>query len=285
MKDFWKKILAMDRRVIYSLIGLSVFLPFLLPLGLPMQITPPVQRVFDAVEAIPPHDKPLFLVCDYSPATMPELHPMAGAILRHCFARGIRVILYGGLYPQGTGVAQMALNEVIQEFPEAVNGEDYVFLGYVPGLTAVVLSIGEDIHKTFTRDFFGVDLANHTMLKEVRNYDDIPLLIDLSGGPVPRTWVIFAGARYGQEIAVGTTAVSAAEWYAFLQTGQFLGMLGGMKGAAEYETLLERNNLYRGRKPASIGMDAQTISHIVIVLLIALGNVGYFISRKKRREG
>jgi ABC-type Fe3+ transport system substrate-binding protein len=120
------------------------------------------------------------------------------------------------------------------------------------------------------------------MMKEVRNYDDIPLLIDLSGGPVPRTWVNYAGARYGQEIAIGTTAVSAAEWYAFLQTGQFMGMLGGMKGAAEYEALLERNGLYKGRKPASIGMDAQTISHVLIILLIVLGNVGFFVTRKKK---
>jgi hypothetical protein len=280
--EFWQKFLAMDRRIIYILISLSVIIPLLIHIGLPTVVTPPVQRVFDAIEAVPPNDKPLLIACDYSPSTMPELHPMAEALLRHCFAREIRVILYGGLYPQGVGVAQIALNEVTQDFPNAVNGEDYVFLGYVPGLSAVVLSMGEDIHRTFTQDYYGEDLANHPMMKEVRNYDDIPLLIDLSGGPVPRTWVNYAGARYGQEIAIGTTAVSAAEWYAFLQTGQFMGMLGGMKGAAEYEALLERNGLYKGRKPASIGMDAQTISHVLIILLIVLGNVGFFVTRKKK---
>jgi hypothetical protein len=280
--DFWQKFLAMDRRIIYVLIAIAVIIPLLIHIGLPTVVTPPVQNVFDAIEAIPPNDKPVFLVCDYSPSTMPELQPMAEALLRHCFARGIRVILYGGLYPQGVGVAQIALEEATRDFPDIVNGKDYVFLGYIPGLSAVVLSMGEDIQRTFTQDYYGDDLKTHPLMSDVRNYDDIPLLIDLSGGPIPRTWVNYAGARYGQEIAIGTTAVSAAEWYAFLQTGQFMGMLGGMKGAAEYEELLESHGLYMGRRPASIGMDAQTIAHILIVLLIVLGNVGFFLTRRKR---
>ena len=54
-----------------------------------------------------------------------------------------------------------------------------------------------------------------------------------------------------------------------------VGLLGGMKGAAEYEKLSEN----QGR--AMRGMDPQSIIHFLIIFFVILGNVGYFISKKK----
>jgi hypothetical protein len=280
---FWESFLRLDRRWIFLLMGLSVLIPLVTRVEMPTQVTPPVQNLFDAVDAIEPETKPLLLVFDYDPSTEPELAPMATAILRHCFARKIRVILYGGLYPQGAGMAQLALEEVAREF-DVESGSDYAFLGYVPGVGAVILSIGEDIKNTFGRDYYGVDLDSLPMLAGVKNYDDIPLVVDMSGGSVPQLWMLYAGARYGEDIGVGTTAVSAAQYYPFLQTGQFVGMLGGLKGAAEYEKLNDDLGVRQDRKRATIGMGSQSISHLLMIALIVLGNIGFFVAGRKRRS-
>ena len=280
---FWSKFLKLDRRWVFLMIGLSVLIPLVARISMPTAVTPPVQNLFDAVDAIEPDGKPLMLAFDFAPDTEPELMPMATAILRHCFAKGIKVILYGGLYPQGAGMAQLALEEVTAEY-DAESGIDYVFLGYVPGAGAVVLSMGEDIKGTFGRDYYGVRLDSLPMLNGVRNYDDIPLVVDISGSSVPILWVLYAGARYGQEVGVGTTAVSAAQYYPFLQTGQFAGMLGGLKGAAEYEKLNEDAGVRQIRKRASIGMGSQSIAHILMIALIVLGNIGYFVTVRKGRN-
>jgi len=66
----------------------------------------------------------------------------------------------------------------------------------------------------------------------------------------------------------------ATSFYPFLSSGQMVGLLGGLKGAAEYEMLLKKPGM--GQK----GMDAQSVSHLVIVLMIVWGNVGYFLKRK-----
>ena len=64
---------------------------------------------------------------------------------------------------------------------------------------------------------------------------------------------------------IGPTAVSAPKYYAFISSGQLKGMLGGMKGAAEYEQLLAKHypdagGALRGTRlfTATKGMDAQT---------------------------
>ena len=71
------------------------------------------------------------------------------------------------------------------------------------------------------------------------------------------------------------------------------GILAGMPGAAEYENLvnnfmkndLENENIVNFENilpgKATSRMSAQSLAHIVMVLFIIIGNVSYFLSRKK----
>ncbi len=277
------RILKADRRYVFGLVFLCVLIPLLLPLGLPTSVTKPVQDLYDEVDKIPPNGPPLLLSFDFDPSTEPELYPMVLAVLRHCFAKNIRVIGMVLFPPGGVGLAERAISQAAGEYGKQ-SGVDYTFLGFLPGYSAVILSMGEDIHRTFPQDHRGVDMDSLPMMGDVQNYDDIPLLISVSGSAVPLAWLIFAGSRYHQEIGCGTTAVSAAQYYPYLQTGQFVGMLGGLKGAAEYEYLIEKAGFTKARKTASIGMDAQSIVHLMIIFLIVLGNIAYFSVRRKTKK-
>lgn len=280
---FWEKLMKLDRRWVFLLIALAVLIPFLKPLRLPISVTKPVQDIFDEVESIPPEGPPLLIGTDYAPATAPELDPMLHALLRHCFSTKRRVMLLA-LYAEGAGMAKAGLDFVLPEFPDAQSGVDYVFLGYQPGISAVVLSLGEEIRRAFPTDAYNVPLDSLPMMADIHNYDDIAFMMDLSGSSIPMTWVMYAGARYGQRIGVGTTAVSAAQYYPFLDTGQFRGMLGGLKGAAEYEKLIRKAGYTKARETATIGMDAQSVAHLVILFLIIIGNVSFFASKSHRKK-
>jgi hypothetical protein len=90
-------------------------------------------------------------------------------------------------------------------------------------------------------------------------------------------------------VAVGCTAVSAPKFYAYLDSGQMIGLLGGLKGASEYERLLtdaypSTRAVYADRMVfnAMRGMDVQTIIHVVIIAFIVIGNVAYFLSRRRQ---
>ena len=55
--------------------------------------------------------------------------------------------------------------------------------------------------------------------------------------PGTKEWVQQVQARFHLPMVSGCTAVSAPEYYPYLQSGQLQGLLGGMAGAAEYEKL------------------------------------------------
>jgi hypothetical protein len=81
-------------------------------------------------------------------------------------------------------------------------------------------------------------------------------------------------ARFHIPMISGCTAVSAPEYYPYLQSGQLKGLLGGMAGAAEYEKA-------RGEKgSATKGMDAQSLAHFFVALCILLGNLVQWSKRR-----
>ncbi len=271
-----EKFLHIDRRYIFILVALGVIVPLIFPLGLAVTTSPPVERVYNEIESLKP-GTPVLVSVDYDPSTEPELSPMTTAILRHCFARDLPVIITV-LHPGGPGLA-LEISDRISKEAGAVYGEDYVFLGYKVGSSAVILSIGQDFRVSFPADYFNTPIDEIPLMKDVKNYNDIGLVVTLSGSTFPDMWVAYGHERYGQKVAAGVTAVMAADYYPFLQTGQLVGLLGGLKGAAEYEKLINRPD--DGLK----GMDAQTIVHLLIVAFIVLGNVAYIlVQRAKRRE-
>jgi hypothetical protein len=271
-----EKFLHIDRRYIFILVAVGVIVPLLFPLGLAVTTSPPVERVYNEIESLKP-GTPVLVSVDYDPSTQPELSPMTTAILRHCFARDLPVIITV-LHPGGPGLA-LEISDRISKEAGAVYGEDYVFLGYKVGSSAVILSIGQDFRVSFPADYFNTPIDEIPLMKDVKNYNDIGLVVTLSGSTFPDMWVAYGHERYGQKVAAGVTAVMAADYYPFLQTGQLVGLLGGLKGAAEYEKLINRPD--DGLK----GMDAQTIVHLLIVAFIVLGNVAYIlVQRAKKRE-
>ncbi len=273
--NVFEKMLAIDRRWIFLAIGIAVIVPFFFPLGLPVVVTPPVQHLYDAVDEIHPNDAPLLLSIDYAPATLPELEPMAMAILRHAFERDVNVVVMT-LHPAGYGLAERAVLNAAEEMGQEY-GTDYCFLGFQPGTSAVILGMGVNIATVFPEDAYGTPLVEIPMMDGLRNYDDIPLVISLAGWSAAEAWVYYAYQPFGQAVGAGVTAVMATDFYPYLSSNQLVGLLGGMRGAAEYEVLI--GNLDKGVQ----GMDSQSIIHIMIIILIFAGNIAYFGARRRRK--
>ena len=54
------------------------------------------------------------------------------------------------------------------------------------------------------------------------------------------------------------------------------GMMGGLAGAAEYETLVQASGT------ATEGMRPQSVVHLIIIAFIILGNVMYFLYGRQK---
>ena len=270
---FLETLAKIDKRYIFVLIALTVIVPLLFPIGMPITVTSEVKAVYDHIERIPPGSA-ILVALDYDPAALAELYPMTIAVLRHAYSRKIRVIGMT-LWPTGATLGNLAMREAAEGIAQA--GEDYVYLGFVTGGLAVIMGMGEDISDVFPKDYSGNPISEIPAMKGIKNYKDIALIVDLAAGSTPETWIVFAGTTYDQTIAVGCTAVSAVGYYPYLNSKQIIGLIGGMKGAAEYEKLMD------ARGTATSGMDSQSITHIAIILLIVIANISYFAARREER--
>ena len=86
-------------------------------------------------------------------------------------------------------------------------------------------------------------------------------------------------------VVSGASAVTAPQLYPYYPK-QLLGILGGIKGAAEYEQHLSEVYVQFDDtpKPAIKMMGSQTLAHVVVMIFIVIGNVVYFRSRREARK-
>lgn len=250
---------------------------------------------------------------------------------------------------------------------------DYVNFGFKPNLFAIVIGMGDNIATTMKVDAEGRKVETLPMMRGITNYTEMNLVVEFSGSVAGGTWIVYARPKFGLNVAVGVTAVMAADQYPFLQSGQLIGMLSGLKGAAEYEKLVDvfavndqpfsreklndpsvkdmirittqpvatfttdefaefldrysqhkdllekyrvekdgkiqinwsqippehaeqlgffvmdelqrkANHIKYAFKTARVGMNAQSVAHIVMILFIVIGNLGYFAQKLSEKK-
>lgn len=278
----------LDRRWIFLLMGISVAIPIIFEIRFPEKPTKLAEEVFNQVESLEEGDKVL-MAWDYDPASEGELSPMAKSFILHCASKKLKMYFLT-LIPVGQQLIDDDINAVIKtDFPDLVYGEDYVNLGYKPGYEGVIKVIVTNLRELYTTDARGTNVDQIPMCKDVTNIQDMDLIVNVSSGyPGSKEWVQYAATPYGDKfnMVAGCTGVQAPLLYPYIPQ-QLKGLLGAIKGAAEYEMLVVEK--YGGDNPRPIyqegirRMGPQLIAHILMIALIIVGNIVFFMQRK--REG
>ncbi|NLJ36544.1 MAG: hypothetical protein GX358_10005 [candidate division WS1 bacterium] len=274
MKKSLTKLEGLDRRWIYLIIFIAVLVPFITRLDLPVgRHSPSTTAIYDYIEELPPGSI-IAIAFDYGPSAMPELEPAVRAMVRHAFERDHRIFAMT-IHPQGALMIRRVLYPLAEEYGKQA-GVDYINAGFKPGGVAVILGMGRDIVRVFEdTDARGQRLSSMPMMQDLRTYDDIAILVDLAANTLPLAWVAYAHEQYRVQIGAAVTAVVATDLYTFWKSGQLVGLINGLKGAAEYEDLVSHPGW------GVQGMSSQSIAHVLIILLIVLGNISYFASRRR----
>jgi len=274
-----------ERRVIFVFIFVAVAAPILFPITFEEKATAVVRGLFDRIESLPPGSKVL-ISFDYDPAMAPEVQPMANAISMHCLARGDKVV-FMCLWATGQTLLNNTINDVIRpRFPNLVDGVDYVNIGYKAGNEGVLNVIVSDIKKMFPTDVNGVPLDSVPIFDDINSCADFDLIVALGGGkPGPKEWVLFVGDPADVPVGVGVAAVVAPQLYPYYPR-QVIGILGGIKGAAEYESeLVDTHPEFADMdKPGLRMMGPQTLAHMVIMAFIVIGNIAFFRGRRRSKD-
>jgi hypothetical protein len=287
--NIFEKLMALDRRWVFLLLVIVCVAAFYIPFEVPIITEPETEKIYDFIDSLPEGDI-VFVAVDYDPNSLAELHPMTYTIVEHAWRKKLRII-FTALSQNGPGMVDQAIRDLTDslaqpaeyngvQYPgrEIVNGVDYTFLGYKPYYALVIAGMGQDFSLPFPTDYYGTPLDSIPMMKGVINYDQVACVVSISGGTIADAWIAYGQGPFGFPLFFGLTGVMTAQYYPFYGSGQVSGLMGGLLGAAQYEELADNP----GR--AKEGMKIQLMSHLVIILFIVMGNIGYFAERRRQRR-
>ena len=281
-----------DRRWIFLVMALAIVVPLYLPLGFPIKPRPMTKAAFNAVEELKPNDVVLVSM-DLDPASTAELEPYYRAVILQLKRKNVR-LAFTTLWYQAPPLVERWLRETV-DVPIAPAGTpgytgdpdraytrnlDYVYLGFREGKQNTMLGMGADLHHVFdgkTDD--GTPLESIPWMKTVRSLGDFKLLVLVSAGsPGAKEYVQYVQNRYSLRMVAVTTAVSTTDLAPYYQSGQLLGIVAGLSGAAEYEVLVGKPSI------GVEGADVLNAGHGVVIIAIVLGNLAYFAGRRRKRK-
>lgn len=256
--NFFERMQNLDRRWIYIVVALAIIIPLMIPYNSDNVTSPPTENLYQMIDSFAGReDRAVLLSFLHDASTMSELYPMEIAIIRHCFERNIKVFALSFL-TSGAPIIDYAFNSVKEEYPDIKSGVDYCNFGYKPQPMAIVLGMGDNIANAVNTDAEGRKLESLPIMKRINNYNEMNLVVEFSGSTAGTYWIYYARPKFGVNVALGVTAVMAADEYPYLQSGQLIGMLSGLKGAAEYEKLVDVFAAYRDPKvDYRVKMDAE----------------------------
>ena len=268
----------LDRRWIFLAMLLAVAIPILARLVFPEEVSKQSKMVFDAIDDLPDGSN-ILLAFDFDPASQGELLPMAQAFTRHCSIKGHKQY-YMALWPLGSPMVDLSINTIEEEYPDMVYGENYMKFSYKAGGEAVIRMITQDLRGMFPLDSQGTQLDDIPMTKNIKNIQDMELIINVSAGdPGTKQWVQFAATPFGITTVSGCTGVQAPQMYPYIPK-QLAGVLG-----AEYEAALDEAypSIAANKKAqeAKRRMGPQLVAHSMMIVFILVGNWIFFVARKR----
>jgi hypothetical protein len=282
---------TLDRRWVFLMMLWAVLMPIYF-IGVTGRTFPEVpsalaHATFDEIDRLSPGD-PILLAFDYEPGTEGELGPMATAFTKHAASKRLRMYFIT-LVPLGAQMIDDVVRKVITaDYPHLVYGTDYVNLGFKSGNEGVIKVIVTNLRELYTTDSRGTAMQDIPMMQGITNIQQMKLIANVSGSyPGTKEWVQYAATPYPAiRMVAGATGVQAPLLYPYVPQ-QLPGLLGAIKGAAEYEKLVV--DAYGGPNPdpkyleALRRMGPQLVAHLLIIMLIIAANVVFFVDRRVTR--
>lgn len=279
MSGLFLRLQRLDRRVIYVALAVGVAVPLIVHAIMPLTVSPSTRMLYKAIERVP-KEKMVIISVDWDAATRGENEPQTEAVMRHLMKRDIRFGIISFLNPWGPQFGQLVAERASKDLGKKY-GVDWVNLGFITGGAIVLRSfvLCEDLVSFLRgRDAYGRPLRKMTVMRGIKDFSDIAMVVEFTGGGGLEDWIAYANALKGTPVGHGCTAVIAPRRYQFIDSGQLKGMLVGLVGAAEYRAMVDREL----PKLLQRMVNSQSVAHALIIILILLGNAGYLAARRRR---
>jgi len=289
--SLWEKLERIDRRVLYVLLWIVVLPILLYPLNLPVVIGDLTKEYHRQIEQIP-SGAVVVLAFDLGPAGWPELGGMCYGSMQHLFwmihEKGIKVVMLT-YWATGAPLITNCFEGVYGPMDQmgAVYGTDWVNLGYIAGGEVGMSNFATNVWGAKPTDYQGTLVSTMPLMQNVRTIQDVYMLVSIESGTPGyeeylRQWWT---RKTTLKILVGALGVSIPGVEPYRPT-RIQSYIPGGRGASEYILLLgETDPNIPASQPGKIAVgvtDALSTSHILVIVFVIIGNIGYFLRPRRK---
>ena len=270
-----KKILNIDRRIVWVIVLILLGVPIARPIGLPIHVEQITREYYNAIENLPPGSI-VFACIDLEAGLWGELGAQAIQTTQHLFDKDIffiEVVFYRA--DAQTVFETMVLSEVNKRNKEY--GVDWVNLGYIEGKETAMAAVARNFLYS-GKDAYGNDLASLSLMQKATPMEDVDLFLQIQGSGYNVAAIRQFPVPFNVPAISGTMSMGLPEILTYYDAGIIDGILNGLPGAAQYEFLRKSPGL------ALRGMDAISLSHIFLLCLMLVINILYVYDRYQERE-
>jgi len=272
-RTIWDRIQTVPRWVLYVTVIISMIIPLLNPLGLPIPISPQTRSMYEALETLKEGDR-FVMFLDYGSGSMAFHEPGFLAVAYQTIQQGANMIILSTA-EEGPMMYNLMIAKLKPVLDNAgyVYGENYVYLGYLAGQETALAAVASDIWSAFPTDNFNTPLEDLLLMQEVHNYADYTMLIAYTMGS-PESFVRQFNTQFDVITHIHCGEMMTPTILPFYASGQITGLINGGVGAAELEVLI-------GRPGDAVKLtDVYSFSNIVVFVFLILGNIGYFMKNR-----
>ena len=268
--------------MVYAILLIVITVPILMHSSVPVPVDPTTLSLYQFIQKLPPNSL-VVESFDYATAVVPELHPQAIVVTQQMFLRPLKVLFVAN-DPNGPSLSEAVLDTINKN--NRTYGVDYANLGYIPN-TATLIGMLSNIAEFLPLDTYGNPTASLPIIKEFPAAKQASLVITFDDDSSSlNNYLQYWEGRANIPVAVGATATLAPGYMPLYSSGQLVGVLFSVRGAAEYESLLHQEyDCCLGMSGASSVMVALSASHLLIVAMVIFANAAFFIGRAAAKRG
>lgn len=254
-----------------------LIIPVVSPLGIPITVSDYTQEAYNIIDALPP-DSTVILIPSVDVALWPEEESFARAVIWHLSSRPLKwaMIHFGA---DAVLLSKTALDfvDIPNNFPDKEYGKDYVFMNYIVGGETGVTALLTDVHSQYRTDYFGTPIDELEIMQYLKDHNDIDLVVYITGSDAPMPVRVFH-TTFDIPLIMAPTIGWFPTFIPYYNAGQMQGLVGGVRGGAEYELLVNRPGM------GLAITDALSIAFLYTIALLILGNIHELSTRLGKNE-
>lgn len=261
------------RKMIYLLVLVATIVPMIYTVGLPVVVSKQTSDLYEFIEKLPPNSNVAIAFAAYA-GMYPDAQAATRAGLVHLFRRPLNIVLWHNS-PDGPMLLGGELKYV--KMGSRIYGKDHVILPYVAASEATTSAMGTNIRGVFSVDSFGTPLDQIPLMKNINKATDFSLHIVMAAAGGNEEWAVRQwNIPHRVPIGAFTISIVYPALIPYWRTGAIVGMTNGVRGGAEYESLVGAPG------PGLRRTDILSAVHLLYVGLIVVANVEML--KKKRSE-